>query len=110
MQSISFGGYCQSDAISSTGVNDSLTISIDVVKEINKRLIDLQYSKEEIKLYKEIIENNEYIINDLEIKVSDLENINSALDKQYTKEKNKKHFWFGGCCVSSVIAVLLIIL
>lgn len=110
MQSIYFGGYCQSDASPSTGVPDSLTISIDIVKDINKKLIDLEYSKEEIKLYKEIHINNRLIIDSLEMKVSDLENINNALEQQYTKEKNKKHFWFGGCCVSSVIAVLLIIL
>lgn len=110
MQSIFFGGYCQSNAIPSTGVPDSLTISIDVVKNINKKLIDLEYSKEEIKLYKEIIENNSIVISDLEMKISDLENINNALEQQYTKEKNKKYFWFGGSCCSTLIAILLIIL
>lgn len=110
MQSIYFGGYCQSNAISSTGVPDSLTISIDVVKDINKKLIDLQYSKEEIKLYKKIISNHESIISDLECKVSDIENINSALEKQYAKEKMWKHFWFGGSCVSTAILILVILL
>lgn len=110
MQSICFGGYCQDNANPSTGVPDSLTISIDVVKDINKKLIDLQYSKEEIKLYKEIVENNTFVISELEMKVSDLENVNYALEQQYTKQKNKTYFWFGGTCCSTVIAILLIIL
>lgn len=56
-------GYCQSD--SSTGGLDSIYISIDDVKKLNIKLLDYECVKEELVLYKELYNNDEIIIQEL---------------------------------------------
>lgn len=110
-----FGSYSQitkesNVIVPSTGELDSIKISIENVRIINKKLIEARFDKETIKLYKELNDNRVKMIDSLTVLVK-LEREQTALAiKTSEKQESRKNFWFGTSCGLGVIVVILILL
>lgn len=100
--------YCQSKdsvCIPSTGevIQDSVLISIDDIRKVNSKLIELNYEKEINDKLISVIDNDSIIIDALERRYN---NSVEAFNKQIKTIKKERNIYF----CSSAIAVIALIL
>jgi len=110
-----FGSYSQITKESSvilppTGEFDSIKISIDNVRTINKKLIEARFDKETIKLYKELNDNRARVIDSLTVIVKIEKEQTALANRAYEKQVKHKNFWFGTTCGLGAIVIILILL
>lgn len=93
-------GYSQDS--SSTGGIDSISISVDDVRKLNEKLIDYEYLKQEIKIYKDITYSQEN-------QISILKEYNNDLTNKYNKEHKKANIFKEVSCGLGFLVIFLII-
>lgn len=66
------GSYCKSNSTFLYGRADSISISIDDVRKLNDKMIELDISKQKLKVYEELDRNNKSEINVLKDEIQSL--------------------------------------
>lgn len=96
--------YCenlsaQSNQISSTGERDSICFTVDEIREVNAKLIEAKYIKEENNKLNQIIVNDDKII-------SDYDSLTTNLTKKYSKVKAERNIATGSA-ITLLIAFII---
>lgn len=99
--------YCQNNP--STGVTH-YSVSIDTIKLINSKLIDAKINEQQLVLYKELVNNQNIAIKELEEENNNLTAELLEYDSKIYTQKLKTRFWFGSTCGLGLAIIALILL
>lgn len=103
-----FGNYCI--ASPSTGVSDSITISVLDIKTLNLKLVDYEFKKKQLELYKELANNYRITADTLNNRISILKNDIFMAKVNEEKQRTAKNIWRNIALASSCTVIIILLL